>query len=220
MKRNKILFIVGIIGVILFVFSTIIGGFLIENYSIKSQYISETYAIDTEYGTMLRVFGFIPSGILITTFSLLVIKNFQPSKLTEIGFYGLGLFYGISTVITGIFPCDNSCNKEFIDPSISQVIHNIAGAFTYLFVPICILLIGIGLKRFSAYNRLSALAITYGVLSMLFVFLFLSDSNSEYTGIYQRIIESVFLIWIVTCAIAIKDKTSKNNNLKTGEVEN
>ena len=220
MKKNKLLFIIGIIGVCLFVFPAIVGGFLIENYSIKSQYISEAYAIDTEYGMMLRIFGFIPSGILITAFCLLVIKNFQPSILTKIGFYGLGLFYGISTVITGIFPCDSGCNKEFIDPSISQVIHNIAGAFTYLFVPICILLIGIGLKRLSTYNRLSTLAITYGILSMLFVFLFLSDSNSEYTGVYQRIIESVFIIWIVTCAIAIKDKTSKNNNLKTGEVEN
>jgi len=31
-----------------------------------------------------------------------------------------------------------------------------------------------------------------------------SDTNSEYIGLYQRIIEVIFIIWIITCAIAIK----------------
>jgi hypothetical protein len=202
---NKFTFFVGILGVSLFVVSSIVGGILIENYSLTSQYISETYAIDTQYGEILRIFGYIPSGILLTIFCFLGLKYFQPSQLTKIGFYGLGIFYGLATVIVGIFPCDSGCNKDSIDPSISQVIHNLTGLSTYIFVPISIIIIGFGLKSLQNYNRLSTQAITFGILSILFIFLLISGMNPEYIGLYQRIIETLFIIWIVTCAITIKN---------------
>ena len=203
---NKIIFFIGILGISLFVISSIVGGFLIENYSVTSQLISETYAIDTKYGLVIRSFGYIPSGILLTIFAFAGLKKFPHSNLIKIGFYGLGVFYGITTVIVGFFPCDSGCNKLFIDPSISQVIHNLAGFLTYLFVPISIVLIGIGLKKYPIYNRLSIQGITYGILSILFVYLLFSNPNSEYIGLYQRLIESVFIIWIITCAFVIKNK--------------
>jgi len=64
--------------------------------------------------------------------------------VTKIGFCGLGIFYGIATIIVGLFPCDKGCNKELIDPSVLQVIHNLTGLLTYIFVPISIILIGVG----------------------------------------------------------------------------
>ena len=211
--NNKLTFLIGIIGVSLFPFCAIIGGFLIEDYSIISQFISESYAIDTQYGMTLRAFGYIPSGILITIFCFRLSTMFRPSKLTKIGFYALGIFYGIATIVVAIFPCDSGCNPEFIDPSISQVIHNLAGALTYIFVPLSILLIGIGLKQVPNYNRLSMQGIILGLISMLFVFMLFSDATSEYIGVYQRIIETLFIIWIVTCAIAIKNKTPLTSTL-------
>ncbi len=211
--NNKVTFFIGILGVGLFIVSSIIGGILIENYSLTSQFISETYAIDTEYGIILRTFGFIPSGILLTIFCFLGFKYFQPSKLTKIGFYGLGIFYGLATVMVGFFPCDSGCNKEFIDPSISQVIHNLTGLLTYIFVPISIILIGIGLKQLPNYNRLSIQAIIYGIISILFILLLFSGSNPKYIGLYQRIIETLFIIWIITCAFAIKNKIPAGNNV-------
>ena len=90
--KNKFTFLIGILGVSLFIVSSIVGGFLIENYSILNQYISETYAIDTEYGVILRTFGYIPSGILLTLFCFFGFTYFQPSILTKIGFFGLGIF--------------------------------------------------------------------------------------------------------------------------------
>ena len=209
---HKVTFLIGIFGVSLFVLSSIVGGMLIENYSITSQYISESYAIDTEYGLALRTYGYIPSGILLTLFCFLGYKFFQPSRLTRIGFYGLGIFYGLATVLVGIFPCDSGCNKEFIDPSISQVIHNLTGFLTYIFVPISIILIGIGLKQLPKYNRLSIQAIAFGIVSILFIYLLFSDSNSEYIGLYQRIIEAVFIAWIITCAVAIKNQMPAGNS--------
>tara|TARA_B100001146_G_C16192647_1_gene439948 strand:+ start:1956 stop:2600 length:645 start_codon:yes stop_codon:yes gene_type:complete len=210
--NNKVVFLIGILGVSLFAIPSIIGGFLIEDYNLISQWISESDASDTKYGLALRIFGYIPSGFLIAIFCFVGFKKFQPSKLTKVGFYGLGVFYGIATIITGIFPCDVDCNKNFIDPSISQIIHNLAALLTYIFVPISVMIVGLGLRRSPSHNRLSVIAITCGIISSLFVSLLLADLSSQYVGLLQRIIESIFLIWIITCAIEIKNMTTKNGS--------
>ena len=210
--NNKLTFLIGILGVSLFVISSIVGGLLIENYNILSQFISESYAIDTEYGILLRIFGYIPSGILITLFCFLGVKHFQPTKLIKIGFYGIGIFYGLATLVIGIFPCDSGCNKELIDPSFSFFSHNFAALLTYLFVPVFMILIGLGLKK-SHNNTFSLQSIVCGAISILFVFILVSNSNSEYIGLYQRIIESVFVIWIIFCAITIKNKKLVSKNV-------
>ena len=96
--KAKITFYTGILGAFLFVVSAIVGGILIENYSLTSQYISESYASNTQYGKALRFLGYIPSGILLTIFSFNALKHFQPSKLTKIGFIGIAIFYGLGTI--------------------------------------------------------------------------------------------------------------------------
>ena len=203
---NKITFLIGILGVSLFVVSSLLGGFLIENYNILSQYISESYAIDTEYGKILRIFGYIPSGILIALFCFLAVKYFQLSKLLNIGFYGIGIFYGLATVVVGIFPCDSGCNKELINPSYSQLIHNFAGLLTYLFVPFFMILIGFGLKKSPSNSTFSIQSIAMGAIGILFVYILVSNPNSEYIGLYQRLVELVFVTWIIFCANTIKNK--------------
>ena len=205
---NKSIFFIGVLGVSLLAASFILGGLLIENYDIVSQFISESYAIDTEYGLLLRIFGYIPSSILITLFCFLGVKYFQPSILIKIGFYGIGIFYGLATLVVGIFPCDSGCNKALIDPSFSQLIHNFTGLLTYLFVPFLMILIGLGLKK-STYYSFSVQSILLGIVSFLLVCVISSDLNSEYIGLYQRIIELVFVLWIIFCANEIK---SKNGN--------
>ncbi|MAN60196.1 MAG: hypothetical protein CMC08_10210 [Flavobacteriaceae bacterium] len=203
--NNKTPFLVGILGVSLFAVSSILGGFLIKNYSIIGQYISELYAIDTEYGTLLRIFGIIPSGIFITVFCFLAVRYFQPSKLLKL-VYGIGIFYGLATVVVGIFPCDSGCNKELIDPSASQLIHNFVGLLTYLFVPVFMILIGIRLKKLSNYNTFSLQSIALGTIGIILVNVLVAKSNSGYIGLYQRMIELVFVMWILFCAVEIKDK--------------
>jgi len=203
--NNKITFLIGILGVSLFVISSFLGGLLIENYNIFSQLISESYAIDTKYGILLRIFGYIPSGIFITLFCFLGVKYFQPTILIKIGFYGIGIFYGIATILVGIFPCDSGCNKGLIDPSFSQLIHNFTGLLTYLFVPFLMILIGLGLKK-SIYYSFSVQSILLGIVSFLLVCVINSDLTSEYIGLYQRMIELVFVLWIIFCANEIKSK--------------
>jgi hypothetical protein len=200
----KTIFWIGILGVTLFIVATILGGFQFDDYNPLSQYISETYAIDTPYGKALRYFGYIPGGLLLTIFAFLGPGKFPKSNFIRIGFWGIGVFYGIATIIAGIFPCDKGCNKELIDPSISQIIHNLAGLLTYLFVPISIIIIGVGLRQTKKYNVLSKIAFFCGLFSMLFIGLLLSDPLTNYVGLFQRIVEGTFIIWIIACSISIK----------------
>lgn len=212
--NRRVISLIGISGVSLFAIASVVGGLLVENYSFVSQYISESYAIDTEYGMVLRTFGYIPSGILITLFCFLAYRKFPSSSLIKSGFYGLSIFYGIATIMTGFFPCDSGCNPDFVNPSVSQIIHSLVGMLTYAFVPISIVLIGLGLKRSPGYSRLSQKAIIYGVVSGALVILLLSNPASNYIGLIQRGIESLFIIWVITCAIELikptKDKMHSN----------
>ena len=189
--NNKLIFFIGILGALLFVSTAILGGFLIENYNPISQYISETYATGTPYGKLLRFWGFIPSGILLTIFFIAVIKKFPKNKFIKIGFVGLAIFYGIATIVVSVFPCDKGCPDELDNVSASQIIHNLTGLLTYLIVPICILIIGKGLKKASVDNKITKYASILGWLSVGFIIILLSDPKSNYIGLYQRIIESI-----------------------------
>lgn len=207
--NNNVLFLIGILGVSLLVASFILGGLLIENYDIVRQFISESYAIDTEYGLLLRIFGYIPSGVLIALFCFLSVHYFQPNAWVKIGFYGLGIFYGLGTSVTGIFPCDSGCNKEFINPSLSQLIHNFAALSMYLLAPFFLILIGFGLKKLSFY-RFSLQSIFLGIISFILIGVLGSELVSEYTGLYQRMIELTFILWVIFCASEIKNKNSSS----------
>lgn len=211
--NNKSVSVIGILGALLFVATSIVGGLLIEDYSVISQYISETYAIDTKYGLSLRMFGFIPSGVLLALFCFLATTYFKASRGVKIAFFAVGLFYGLATVVVSIFPCDSGCNPDLIDPSVSQLIHNLVGMLTYLLVPIAMIIIGQGLKK-SMENKKFALHSTFlGILAFLVVIVLFSNTNSEYIGLIQRVIEATFIIWILSCANAIwsKNKVAKSD---------
>ena len=202
--NNKTVSNLGFIGVSLLIFTLIFGGLLIENYDITNQFISESYAIDTKHGVSLRLLGYIPSGIIIALFCFLGEKFLDPKLVVKIGFYGIGIFYGLGTTVTGIFPCDSGCNKELLNLSSSQIIHNIAALLMYLFVPFLIILIGLAIRK--TRHRFSIQSTMLGLFSLIFVYLFGSELLGEYVGIYQRIIEIIFALWIIQCSMEIKKR--------------
>jgi len=74
---------------------------------------------------------------------------------------------------------------------------------TYIFFPICLIGIGLGLKKFENYERLSQIAMITGIVSGIFIFSLFSDPNSGYRGILQRIIETSFIVFMVCSALRI-----------------
>ena len=191
---------IGFLGVGLFIASTILGGLLMENYSHISQLISESYAIGTPYGELLRFGGFIPSGICIFLFSVLAIRQVPKAGNTSIAFTGLGIFYGIGTVVVSIFPCDKGCETDLIDPGISQLIHNLSGMLTYLIVPVCLIVLGNTARSWPNARTVSTTGIISGTTAIIFVALLTINIHSPYVGLYQRIIEGSILLFILITA--------------------
>jgi len=203
--NKAITFWFGIIGALLFITSSILGGFQFENYSHLQQFISESYAIDTPYGIYIRILGYIPSGLLIALFSFSALKILPKSRLSKIGLICFGIFYGIGTIIVGIFPCDSGCNKELINPTISQIIHNIVGALTYLIIPICLILIGVSAKRWQNGKSISILSIICGLIALTFSFALSSNPTGNFIGLFQRLVEGSILFWLINFAFYIKN---------------
>ncbi len=188
--------VTGILGVFLFVATTVIGGFSHPNYSHISQFISELYAVDAPNADVLRFYGYIPSGVCILLFSFFLHAVLPKSKGTTIGCILFGFFYGFGTILCSIFTCDAGCNPKLIDPSLSQFIHNGIGLLTYLFVPIALLCIGIS-------NRSKLFFSNYTIATAVFSFLlvFVLDVQSPLKGLIQRLIEGSFLLWMVYCSM-------------------
>lgn len=194
----------GLLGVLLFVSAVLVGGASLPGYSHATQLISESYAMGTPRGPFLRFAFYLPSGLLIALFSLTASSILRMNGTGRLGFLGLAVFYGLGTVVTAFFPCDAGCNKEFIDPSISQLIHNLSGFLTYLIAPVALLMIGMGLRTGSHMKRLGTLALACGALAMAGFALFMGASGSGYAGLIQRMIEGAVLVWIAACALTLR----------------
>ncbi|MEH6762425.1 MAG: DUF998 domain-containing protein [Maribacter arcticus] len=202
---NKLVAYIGILGVSLFAIAAIIGPLLIADYSVVSQYISESFTSNTEYGSYLQYFGYVPSGILTTIFCFSVAKFLPSSRLIKAGFFGLAIFYGLGTILVGLFPCDAGCPTNILDSSTSQLIHNAMASLTYVFLPICIIAIGLGLRKFEDYGKLSQIAMATGIISAIFIFVLFSNPESDYRGLLQRVIETSFITFTISTALKIRN---------------
>jgi len=194
----------GILGVLLFIAATIIGGLQSPEYSHVRQYISETYATGTPWGEALRYYGFIPSGFLIALFALFAMRSLPGSRQATIGFLGLGLFYGSGTVVCSVFICDAGCGRDLTSVSESQLIHNAMGLLTYVTVPPCLLLLGVAARGWPNGHGVSRAGSILGGIALMFVGLFLFAPGSPYAGLVQRVIEGAVLAWILVCAFHLR----------------
>jgi hypothetical protein len=200
MKRTNLVSIAGVAGVVLFVAATILGGLQMENYSHLSRFISESYAIGTPHGPALRFGGFLPSGFLLALFAFSINKWLHGSSTVQLGLIGVGIFYGLGTVVTSIFPCDAGCNPEMINPSISQLIHNLTGMLTYLVTPVSLALIGFGLWPQKEHRPPALAGIVCAGTSFLFVLVLFSNPAGAFSGLFQRLIEGSILAWFLIAA--------------------
>ena len=203
MSRKK-LFWIGILGVLLFVLPAVVGGIITEGYNPFSHLISETYATNTLYGPYFRFLGYVPSGILLLVFSWGCVQHFPKTFLIREGLRGLGIFYGLFTALTGLFPCEAGCSFEIIGTSISHQIHHLASLVIYIFVPICILIIGVGLRQKRVQRTLYKITISSGLLGMVLSIALLLNVAGPGVGIIQFFLEITILSWIVYFAFYLR----------------
>jgi hypothetical protein len=200
----------GILGVLFFAATTVIGGYFYPNYSHVQRFISELYAVDAPNANLLRYFGYVPSGVLFLLFSITAIKSIPKSTLLTIGFIGIGFGYGFGTIICSLFNCDAGCNPKLINPTVSQIIHNAMGLLTYAIVPFAIMCIAIASRQWKNSHTFSQISFVVFLISFSFVVLLNMSLDSAYKGLIQRIIEGTILFWIVYTSIYVSKNTLTN----------
>jgi hypothetical protein len=190
----------GILGVISLLLAAVLGCAQFSEFDHMSQYLSEVYAVGTPYGRELRFFLLVPGGILIMLFGLLAGRELPESRLVGVGFLGIALFYGGSTVAGSVFPCDAGCTRDLGTPSASYVIHLMAGVFTHTLVPPSLVLIGIAARKWKDGKVVAFSGIAVGTLCFACNLVLGADPTSVYTGLFQRIFEGSILCWILIVA--------------------
>lgn len=203
MTRSAVYWL-GILGALLFAVAGIVGGFQFDEYSHMSQFLSETYATGAPYRNHLRFLGYLPSGAMIALFAFFAPKYLPKSKLIKIAFWLFAIFYGLGTIVVGLFTCDEGCNREFIDPSISQLIHNLSGGLTYLIVPFVVIVIGIKAMSWTNSKSYSTHTIVCGFIALVFAWLMMANPSGSYIGLYQRLVEGSILFWVLRTSFFIK----------------
>lgn len=199
---RKTAFLSGILGVVLFIAAVLIGGAVLPGYSHVAQFISESYAIGTPLGPVLRFAGYLPSGILIAVFAWTAMRALRVRKWGMLGFWTLGVFYGLGTALTAFFPCDAGCGDA--DPTLSQVVHNGIGSLTYLTVPGALIMIGASLRKRHALKELGTLALVCGTLALIGFVTLVGTADTGYAGLVQRLIEAAILVWVAVCAFRLR----------------
>src|SRR5690606_22133684 len=101
--------------------------------------------------------------------------------------------------------------KEFIDPSISHIIHMTAGVLTYLFVPLGLAFIGFGLWR--SDPGLARMAIIFGIVAYLLLGVVFLNPESQLIGLWQRIIEGSFLLFTAAASVSVLRSRGDSVNL-------
>jgi len=152
---------------------------------------------------------YIVSGCLLLLFGFTAPQALSLSKVAKGGFYLFGIFYGLGTATVALFPCDFGCPTAIESSSLSQLIHNASASFTYMVVPVCLLIIGLSLRSRDGLIGVSKVSLICGALSLVFVVFLFGNTSSPFIGLFQRIIEGSILFWVVYCSFYVL-KTSKN----------
>jgi hypothetical protein len=181
------------------------GGATLPGYSHVAQFISESYAIGTPYGPVLRFAGYLPAGLLIALFAWTAMRVLRVKTWGKLGFGTLGVFYGLGTALTAFFPCDAGCGDA--DPTVSQLIHNLSGFLTYLTTPGALMMIGAALRKRGSVRELGTLALVCGIVAMIGFVTFVGVADTGYAGLVQRVIECSILVWIGVCAARLRTYT-------------
>jgi len=125
---------------------------------------------------------------------------------------GFIILYGIGTIICCIFYCNSRYNPHNVNPSISQIIHNITGGLFYLFLPFLYFSIFLASKKWPINKTFSYITFLLTFFSLILIIILFQDFKSINKGLYQRLIEATLLIWILYFSFSLNNYKSKKIN--------
>lgn len=181
---------------LILVLMVVLGGANTSEYSHISQFISELGARGAQYEWAVRLLGFMPAGLLLLGFCWFAHRALPSSLGTTLGLIGLAL-YAAGYIVAAAFPCDLGCRP--MQPSTSQLIHNLGGFIGYLLAPGVLLLLALSARGWKAAKHLvlsGQIAATLALFGMLTL-----TPSSATVGLSQRLLETAVLAWVTMCSV-------------------
>jgi hypothetical membrane protein len=188
----KLLALGGIIGPLLFTVTTLICAGLRPDYNHIHHFISELGATGTPNADLMNWIGFIPSGIIISSFGLSV-TLLLPKKILARSGSVLIILFGLGLIVVGFFSCDEGCPRE---GSLENNIHDQISGPIFLCAILGSLLLGLTFRRLPNWRKLWLYSIVSAILSFVFLIALIASLDSHrLTGMWQRLLLLTLFLW-------------------------
>lgn len=194
MKANdtRLMALGGLAGPLLFSIIILICAGLRPGYSHISQFISELGASNTPNANLMNYAGFIPNGILLSSFGISLFVLLPRSTIKNIG-SSLIILFGFGVFLAGIFSCDPGCPLEGSDEA---KLHDNISAIAFISAIIGSGLLGISFRKLPAWRSLFVYSLATSVLSLVFLISMINSFDLRiYTGVWQRMMLLTLFIW-------------------------
>jgi len=193
---------IGAVGV--YLFATILGGFLFPHYSHISQAISELVGSHAPTRTLLNPI-FLLYNLLLVGFTIGLYTKWN-NKFTKLGAITLVILC-IASILMWWFPMDS----RGYPATQNGLVHIILASIESLATIIATFLFGFGLKK--KEHLLSKISITAGISLLIIgpIAGFTVTQNSPFMGFVERITIGIFLLWVFIFSIIILKKNENIN---------
>lgn len=212
MSLQRSLLLCGIVSVVLYAAMNIFVSMQWDDYSSKTQTVSELSAIDAPTRSL-----WVPLGVVYTlltaAFGWGVLKSAAGNRKLRIA-GALLLAYGISGLLWPIYPMHLREVLAAGGASWSDTMHLALASFTVLLM---ILAMGCGAvafgRSFRIYTIITILLLaTFGALTSAEAGAVEVNGPTPWIGVYERLNIAVFLMWIVVLAVMLWDATEASAN--------
>jgi len=209
--KERILFLAGILGPIVYILNVILGGIITPNYSHIQNAVSELTQRGAPNIVILSAL-FVVSAILILLFGIAIMMRFKHRNRRLYTGGLLIVIYGIfATSLASIFPQDPLGGES----TFSGTMHLVIAGLTAFVIMGGILLSGLGMdKQTGPWRRFKL----YSVISVILVFAFgaptplLIMKNIEFLGLFERLTQLAYLQWFVVYAAKLYSGSLKFRN--------
>lgn len=191
----------GLLAPLLWAAAIIVAGELRPGFDHVSQYISELGERGSSTGALMRVGGFVGSGLLIVgyaaAFHATLVRVTHRPRLTRLVAVLVALD-GIGRVGAGIFPCEPGCTAPEV---LSQRLHSLSATIAFLSLAAAALLGTVLFHRHARLRPLSVYSFVSGCAGLMFLALMsASEATRGHAGLHERLASGILTLWIFVTA--------------------
>jgi len=197
--KERILFLAGILGPIVYILNVLLGGIITPNYSHIQNAVSELTQRGAPNIVILSTL-FVVSAILILLFGIAVMMRYKHQNRRLYAGGVLIVIYGIfAALLASIFPQDPIGGES----TFPGTIHIVLAGLTAFVIMGLILLIGLGMEQRTGRAHFKQ----YSIITVILVFAFgaltpvLIMKEIELLGLFERLTQLAYLQWFVVFAL-------------------